>query len=282
MLHESRPNSVIFLKNGEGISKTGDFMKKIILSLSLSITLLGTSLFAAENALPSNLHAMTPATPASDNLQEALSGKVLQTMNSGGYSYIYLQKKSGGEIWIAVPEVMVKVDDQLTFKGGTEMPGFESKSLKRKFDTIIFSAGILNAPRASAKTTDTKTDMGVSPGSNGAVAAKEAKISVAKATGPNATTIEDAFGNSTKLDKEKVVIRGKVVKVSTGIMGKNWIHIQDGSGSQAKSNHNLVCTSDSIVDVGDVVTVSGILAKDRDFGAGYSYAVIIEQASFEK
>lgn len=254
-------------------------MKKLILPPLLIVTLLGTTLFVAENALPTKLPVMTPAAP---NQQEVLTGMVLQTMNSGGYSYIYLHKKGGGEVWVAVPEATVKVDDQLTFKRGTEMLGFESKSLKRKFDTIIFSEGILNDSPGSAKTTGPKTDMGVSPGSNGVVAAKEAKISVSKAVGPNASTVEEAFSNSAKLDKEKVVIRGKVAKISAGIMGKNWIHIQDGTGVQSKKNHNLVCTSDEMAYVDDVVTVSGILAKDRDFGGGYKYSVIVEGATIKK
>jgi hypothetical protein len=111
---------------------------------------------------------------------------------------------------------------------------------------------------------------------------KGEKISVAKAIGANAVTVAEAFSNSAKLNKKKVVVRGKVVKVSRGIMKKNWIHIQDGTGSKSKSTHNLVCTSQDSAEVGDVVTVSGTLAKDRDFGSGYRYNVIIENAKVEK
>jgi len=112
--------------------------------------------------------------------------------------------------------------------------------------------------------------------------AKEAKISIAKAAGSNAHTVQEIFANSAKLDKKKVVVRGKVVKVSTGIMGKNWIHIQDGTGSQAKKDNNLVCTSKDLAAVNDVVTVSGVLAKDKDFGSGYKYSVIVEEAKIRK
>ena len=111
---------------------------------------------------------------------------------------------------------------------------------------------------------------------------KEEKISVPKASGANAYTVEGAFTNSAKLNKTKVVIRGKVVKVSSGIMGKNWIHLQDGSGSAAKSNNDLVFTSKETAKVGDVITASGTLGKDRDFGSGYKYSVIIEEVTFKK
>jgi hypothetical protein len=61
-------------------------------------------------------------------------------------------------------------------------------------------------------------------------------------------------------------------------MKKTWIHIQDGSGSQAKGTHNLVFTTKGTANVGDVITVSGTVAKDRDFGYGYRYKVILEDA----
>jgi hypothetical protein len=137
-------------------------------------------------------------------------------------------------------------------------------------------------PGMAGSTSDTKKDQAVTGGSKAAAAAKEAKISVPKATGPNAYTVEGAFVNSAKLDKQKVVIKGKVVKVSSGIMGKNWIHLQDGTGSAAKGTHDLVFTSKDTAKMGDVVTASGTLGKDRDFGSGYKYSVIVEDATFKK
>jgi hypothetical protein len=136
----------------------------------------------------------------------------------------------------------------------------------------------------SSVTTVLAIDKGksASGGSKAAVSAKDAKVSVAKATGANAYTVQEIFANSAKLNKMKVVVRGKVVKVSAGIMGKNWIHIQDGTGTQANKNHNLVCTSQDMADVDDVVTVSGVLAKDKDFGGGYKYSAIVEDATIKK
>jgi hypothetical protein len=163
-----------------------------------------------------------------------------------------------------------------------EMGKFESKALKRTFDSIVFSDGVLSGAAKSTVADPTK-DQGTSPGSSGATAAKAEKISVPRATGPNAQTVGDVYKNGAKLNKKKVVIRGQVVKVSTGIMNKNWIHIQDGSGSEKKKTHNLVCTSTTdTADVGDVVTISGTLIKDRDFGSGYKYAVIVEDAKVSK
>ena len=254
--------------------------KSIFLSVSL-VALLTATAFAVKPPGHGSQGMMSAPAAAPESI-EVISGKVLETMNSGGYSYVHIQKKNSSKVWVAIPETPVKVGTQLSFQPGMEMKNFQSKSLKRTFDSVIFSGGVAGAGAASAASSAPARKDEASPGSKGATAAKEAKISVAKATGPNATTVEAAHTNSAKLDKKKVVIKGKVVKVSAGIMGKNWIHIQDGTGTQAKGTHNLVCTSSEMAKVGDVITVSGTLAKDRDFGSGYRYDAIVENATFNK
>ncbi|MDD2365765.1 MAG: DNA-binding protein [Desulfuromonadaceae bacterium] len=214
--------------------------------------------------------------PAADQL----SGKILQTMDSGGYTYVYIQKNGGEKVWVAAPVTAVTVGSKVSFNGGMEMVNFESKSLKRKFDRILFADAIISdTPKKGAATDISKNTSG---GSKAAASSKDTKISVSKATGENAYTVQEIYAKSSKLDKKKVVIKGKVVKVSSGIMGKNWIHIQDGTGNQSKNNHNLVCTSLDMANVDDIVTVSGTLAKDRDFGGGYKYSAIVEDAKIRK
>ena len=238
-----------------------------------------------QSAAPAGHSAMGQSSaPTKDDAQEEppLVGKVVQTMNNGGYSYIYLEKANGTKIWVAVMQMPVTVGSQMSFRPGMEMRGFESKGLKRTFDTIVFSDGPLTAPFVDANAPDPKKEKGASPGSKGASSGKEKKISVPKATGANAITVAEAYSKSAKLNNKKITVSGKVVKVSIGIMQRNWIHIQDGTGSQPKGTHNLVCTSSDMADVGDVVTVTGTLAKDRDFGGGYRYDAIIEKATFKK
>jgi hypothetical protein len=270
--------------------------KSMFLSISL-VTCIAASAFALEAPATPSGHpempaATAPSTPsATDTAAPAaapadapapLAGKVLQTMNAGGYSYVYIEQADGSKKWVAVTQIAVKVGDQMSFKPGMEMGKFESKALNRSFDSIIFSEGVISGGSTSAVLDPGKNE-GVSPGSQGATKDKTTKISVSKATGPNAATVSEAYSKSAKLNKKKVVIRGQVVKISSGIMGKNWIHIQDGTGSEKKKTHNLVCTSKTdIADVGDVVTITGTLIKDRDFGAGYKYAVIIEDAKITK
>lgn len=107
-------------------------------------------------------------------------------------------------------------------------------------------------------------------------------IKVEKAKGANAYSVSETYEKAGKLDKKPVVVRGKVVKVSTGIMGKNWVHLRDGSGDPGKGTNNLVVTTQDLPKVGDVVTAKGILYKDKDFGAGYKYKVIVEEATVKQ
>lgn len=255
--------------------------KTMFLFISLAMCLCASASAIESPAVSPSLPKL-PAPAAVPDVPAPLAGKVLQTMDGGGYTYIHIEQKDGKKVWVAVTQTAVKVGNQMSFQPGVEMTKFESKALNRSFDSIIFSNGVLSGGPAPVVPGPGK-NKGVSPGSRGAVGDKAAKISVTRATGPNAVTIAEAYSNSAKLNNKKVVIHGQVVKVSSGIMGKNWIHIQDGTGSGKMKTHNLVCTSKTdIADIGDVVTINGTLVKDRDFGSGYKYAVIIEDAKIAK
>ena len=104
-------------------------------------------------------------------------------------------------------------------------------------------------------------------------------ITVEKAKGADAYTVSETHEMAGKLDKKTVAVRGKVVKVSRLIMGKNWVHLRDGSGDPGKGTNDLVVTTKDLPKVGDVVTAKGTLYKDKDFGSGYKYPVIVEGAT---
>jgi hypothetical protein len=95
--------------------------------------------------------------------------------------------------------------------------------------------------------------------------------------------VSELYKGKATLDKQKVTVRGKVVKVSVGIMNRNWIHLQDGSGTPGNQDNDLTVTTDQgLPAVGKVVTVTGTLAKDKDFGSGYFYPVIVEEATIKR
>ena len=89
-------------------------------------------------------------------------------------------------------------------------------------------------------------------------------------------TVAEIFGSKAKLGGQQVKVRGKVVKYNSNILGKNWLHIRDGTGSEGCND--LVVTTAAVVKVGDTVVVSGAISLNKDFGSGYKYAVIIEDA----
>jgi len=94
----------------------------------------------APQAQPAATMAQAPA-PAPAPAGNALSGKVIETMNSGGYTYVLIEN-NGKKTWIAGPQTTVKVGQQVSCEPGMEMKNFTSKTLKRTFDSIIFSGGI--------------------------------------------------------------------------------------------------------------------------------------------
>ena len=242
-----------------------------------------------EEFLKKKSHEMKTASPAQTDpimddekpaaKPELLSGKVVEILNAGGYTYFALEK-DGKKTWVAVSKTEGKVGDIMTFRPGSEMKNFKSKSLDRTFESIIFSEGVAS-PEISQQDLGKKKlkqDAAVPAGKDG----KPLDVKVEKAGGANGYTVAELYEKSGALNGTDVVVTGKVVKVSKNIMGKNWVHLQDGSGDNATGTNNLVTTTQDIVVVGDVVTAKGKLAKDKDFGGGYQYAVIIEETTLVK
>jgi hypothetical protein len=120
-----------------------------------------------------------------------------------------------------------------------------------------------------------------SGGSTGAVV-PATEVKVEKAPGDNSYTVEELFTQAEKLSGQKVRLRGKVVKFNANIMGKNWVHLQDGSGNPMTNTHDLVITTGETVAMDDIVIFEGILTANKDFGAGYNYAALVEEAQIIK
>ncbi len=199
-------------------------------------------------------------------------------MNSGGYTYILLQTKTK-MFWVAIAETNVEVGQEVVLAPGMEMIDFHSKSLDRTFDSIIFSEGMITQGDAAAG--QGSADGGASPqeetlGSKGAKPAAKENIKSEKATGENAYTVAELFEKRKELDNKDIVLKGEVVKVTARIMNKNWLHIQDGTGSAQDGTNDMVVTTMDLPSVGDNVTVKGVLFSDKDFGSGYRYDAIVE------
>lgn len=202
----------------------------------------------------------------------SISGKVVETMNSGGYTYVCLEK-DGEKTWVAVPETKVTVGQEMAFDAGSPMANFKSKTLNRTFERIYFSSGPVSSGEAGHA---------AAPAVKKTAPVSVTNVKVEKATGPDAYTVAEIFAKRTKLNKKNAVVHATVVKVALGIMGTNWLHLQDGTGDIKKNTHDLVATTQDKAEIGDVVTVRGTVSKDKDFGSGYKYNVILEKASIQR
>ena len=211
--------------------------------------------------------------PAAPN--ETVKGEVLETMDSGGFTYMRLKSKDG-ELWTAVRATPVKVGSQVTVENGMTMKNFESKTLKRTFATIVLGdlAGAPKSPHGGAT---------MAPAHAAAAKAPETPdVKVDKAKGANARTVAEVNTRSSDLKDKPVVVRGKVVKYNGGIMGKNWIHLRDGSGAAGDGSNDLLVTSAEQAKVGDIVHAEGFVRTDKNFGSGYAYKVLIEDAKLKQ
>ncbi len=227
-----------------------------------TFTALATLLLAG--AVLTTAQAAPPAPPS-----PGLKGEVLETRDVDSYTYLRL-KTAQGEVWAAVPTTGTKKGAQVTIGNSMVMRDFESKALHKTFDQIVFGQIVEPGAKPAAA-------HGATP-----AAAADPVVKVAKATGPDSKTVAEVVTGRASLKDKTVLVRGKVVKLSLGILGKNWLHLQDGSGSAAGGSNDILVTTKNDAAVGDVVNAKGTVRTDVNLGPGYAYAVLIEDAALSK
>ena len=244
-------------------------MKKL---LAICMFVAATFAWAGENMAP----------PSSGTVK----GEVLEVKDVENFTYLLL-KMDGVETWAAVMKTPVSKGAMVTIENAIVMKNFQSKTLKKTFPSIIFG-NLSGAAGASASAATANAQAGHVMGATTPLMPKKlptinsaADDHVTKATGSNAKTVAEVAASGSKLKDKTVVVRGKVVKYNPEIMGKNWIHLRDGSGSAADETNDILVTTNAKAKVGDVVTVKGVVHTDKDFGAGYAYKVLIEEATLQ-
>lgn len=229
---------------------------------------------AAAPQIPHEVMAATATAPAPQPKTDpgVVSGKVLETMNAGGYTYMKVATASGN-VWAAVRETKITKGANVTIAPQMVAQNFESKTLNKKFDQLVMGALVggdevpATAPTSAAQhMSSATTEVG--------------STKVDKAEG--GATIAQVWSGKDSLKDKPIVIRGKVVKFLPDIMGKNWLHLRDGSGDRGKGTDDITVTTKDVAKIGDVVTVRGTLRLERDFGAGYLYPIIVEDAKVEQ
>ena len=189
-------------------------------------------------------------------------------MNAAGYTYLLIESE-GNRVWAAAPETAVELGDVVQTDLGMAMHDFTSKTLNRSFDVVYFVGTVenLSAPTLPTGREDTEP--------NGA----QERLDVTVAELEPGQNIAYVYANKESLAGQQVSLRGKVVKYNANILGTNFIHIQDGSGSAADGNNDLTVTSKTASAVNEQIVLTGTIILDKDFGSGYQFPVLMEDAS---
>lgn len=213
-----------------------------------------------------------PLNAAAEGAGMTQQGAVLEAIGAAGYTYLRVDTGQG-EQWLAAPQLAVEAGDWVMWAPGTAMPGWHSETLDRTWEEVYFVSQIqLQGAQAVRMAMppghpplDTRSDTGFAP--------------VEKLEG--GLTVAELHARAADLSGQPVALRGRVTKVTPGILGSNWLHVQDGTGDAAAGTNDLTVTTGGQAAVGDLVIVEGTLVTDKDFGAGYRYAVLVENARVE-
>ena len=188
---------------------------------------------------------------------------VQEVLHTDKYSYLNVTEK-GEKYWIAIPRTEVEIGGTYFYSGGLLKRNFESKEYDRIFETIYLVSGIHNhSVESGTGTANNAHDHSANAHGNVEVQAAEGSIS-----------LSELFEDRLKYKGKVVQVTGQCVKVNPMIMGRNWVHIQDGSGEGL----DLTVTTSENVALNEVVSLEGVIALNKDFGAGYKYDIIMEQA----
>jgi hypothetical protein len=190
-----------------------------------------------------------------------------------GGTYVYLNvDENGKNYWMAISNIPVTVGNTYYYDDGMVMKDFESKQLNKTFDEIIFTSTIRTTELSEEPTVKDENPHTAAP----VAVQNDVKIEKPK----NGTSLAELFAAKKSFSAKSIIVKGKVVKVNNGIMDKNWVHIVDGT--QFENQSDLAITTTETVNIGDIVTFKGIIVLDKDFGQGYIYDILLEEAKVIK
>lgn len=223
-----------------------------------------------------------------ENLGDTHKVVVLEVLQTTNYTYLRV-KENDAEQWLALPKMTAQKDEVYYYEGGMLMTDFPSKELNRTFEKILFLESVRKTPEVENNTIENphKTTSDTNPhgsnvnphgtgsslqGGKPEIEKKEVKVNPVSGS----VTIGELFKNKDKYAGNVIKVTGSVTKFNAAIMGKNWVHIQDGT--DFSGNFDLTITTQATVKEGDNVVFEGKIVLDKDFGYGYSYKLIMEEA----
>ncbi|MEE9591774.1 MAG: OB-fold nucleic acid binding domain-containing protein, partial [Thermodesulfobacteriota bacterium] len=191
-----------------------------------------------------------------------VGGVVVETFDVEGYTYLNLEDPEKGPFWAAVPPTKAAVGDWVEIGGASLMSNFHSKTLNKTFEYIFFGT---SSRITSKKSTGTVSE-GVPPGHPPQFTGPVEMEAVEKVEG--GYTVAGLYAKKKELAGKEVKVRGRVVKYMEGIMGMNWVHLRDGTGSEG--TNDVTITTKQKTRKGDIIVATGKLSMDKDFGGGYN------------
>jgi hypothetical protein len=211
------------------------------------------------------------STPAAGKTGQGVHNVIVkEVIQVGTYTYLNVKEKRK-ETWIAVPAMQAAEGDKLSYSGGLEMTDFFSKELNRTFPSVLFLESVTMTTKKGENAMMSNTPSGT---------VKPEKIIVSIEAAEGGISIARLLETKADYSGKTVRVKGKVTKVNPEIMGKNWIHIQDGS--EYNGEFDLTITTDVQPVVGDTVTFEGRITLKKDFGYGYFYDVLMEEGRLIK
>jgi len=252
----------------------------------------------------------TPAA-ADEPSSGGIAGQVLEVIEVPNYSYLRVGEKGSDGTWVAVPTAGLSAGASVRVGSAMKMTDFKSTALNRTFPVIYFGTLDKGGSRAAAAPSDENphgagmgdnphgagmgdnphgagmgdnpqgAGMGDNPHAGGMGAAPATTVEVktlARAEGANGKTVAEVIGQRTTLTGKTVRIRGTVVKVNAGILGRTYLHLRDGSGDATAQTNDIVVTTEATPTLGDTVVIEGKVVVDRDIGAGYKFPTMVEDA----
>ncbi len=227
-----------------------------------------TTVGISESSIPAfeSVPDVTFNHPPSNSIEHEV--KVEEILNTEKYSYLRV-KEAEEEFWIAISKREIAVGDTYIYKGGLLKKNFFSREFDRVFETVYLVSNI-------RKKFNPKEKSGKSEVTDKIIASEALPDLTVEKIAPDAGAISLAklFSDKSAYGGQTIKVTGKCVKVNPKIMNRNWIHIQDGSGE----NLDLTVTTAENIPLGAIVSLEGKIALDKDFGAGYRYDIIMEEA----
>jgi len=239
----------------------------------LTILFAGLILLTACESKPKVITAESPTQEESTGAGMEESSKQLhkvvveEVLPAEKYTYLRV-KENDVEVWIAIPKAEIEKGGTYYYRGGLKKTNFKSVEYDRVFETVYLVSGVSKDPGMGgmsegnphqnvSNTTPSQQDSNIEPPSGG-------------------ITLSELLNNRKKYEGQVVKVQGRVVKLNNMIMKRNWVHIQDASIQEEKTD--LTVTTEETVAMGDIVAFEGKISLNKDFGAGYKYEIIMEDA----